>query len=538
MVFLGSALIPFILPAPVSASTTNPACTQQIVLPGTTTPGWQQMPSTEPAFHIEGSNADVGSRVFLFTGFDSNALTAGNRVDVYNAATDVWETVAAPRNPMPFGGSHIQAVVYGSDVWMAGGYYGSHPSTAPSSQTWRYDTVNDLWETRPQWNMPEPRAANALVLNGRRIHLIGGISDTQQPRNTAEDDHWILDLDNLDAGWRAAAPLPSARLHLNGVAIDGIVYALGGQFRHDTNPQDVTLAHAYNPATDSWRAIAPLPFPRSHFEPGTMVINDRIVIVGGRDNTSGQPALTNVTEYNPQTDTWRELTPLPVALIGATARVLYPYIVVTAGGTDYNQGQANTWMGQIITDCVVVNQPPPSYAINPGQNAGAQPQPVSTGLSIAKSGALASGAAGQAGDRIAWTITVANDGAAASNITITDEVDPALRIDSVEISQGNSTVTGQTVSVVLPSLGTGQRFTIVVNTTIQNGSVTGLIANTARLNNGRTATTDVRVLPGVSRLPATGQTPQTRTVIVALVLGGLAGGLFGAFLFFPAAKKR
>jgi N-acetylneuraminic acid mutarotase len=155
-----------------------------------------------------------------------------------------------------------------------------------------------------------------------------------------------MDISSDSGRWVKVADLPEPRLHLSGTVIGGQIYAIGGQFRHDHNPIDVAYLHVYDWDTDSWQRKADLLFPRSHFEPGTMIINGQIVIAGGRANQSGfgNGQLRQVTVYDPQTDTWRELRELPVRLIAPAAARIGNKVIVTAGGTNWNTLQRNTYI--------------------------------------------------------------------------------------------------------------------------------------------------------------------------------------------------
>jgi hypothetical protein len=144
--------------------------------------------------------------------------------------------------------SHIQAAVDGQTVWIAGGFIGKNPG-APSTNVWRYDTVNDLWYSGPA--LSAQRAAGLLVREGRKLHYIGGVSSD---RDTSYASHWALNLDNLSEGWKSSTGLPNPSNHHSGAYIDS--------------------------GNRTVVAKADLPFPRSHFEPGT-------VIVGGRANQNG-----------------------------------------------------------------------------------------------------------------------------------------------------------------------------------------------------------------------------------------------------------
>lgn len=487
--------------SPVAAETTNPTCAQTITqwrqvapLPNDTTLGI-------PRHHIEGGSAVINGKLYLFTGFADFPETRP-WIDVYDPVTNTWETPGT-RADMPFRASHITAVDDGNFAWMAGGYLGAHPSFAPGQQLWRYDTVTDTWATSPLWNLPVPRASNGLVRSGRNLHFLGGLN---AGRNATFNTHWVLNLDNPDAGWVAAPVLPTARNHLNGVAIDGWVYAVGGQFNHDTDPVDVAIVEAFNTATQQWQTRASLPFPRSHFEPGTLALNDRLIIVGGRDNQNNRPTMVNVTEYNPQTNSWRELLPLPVPLIGPTAKAFGSFIVVTAGGVAFDQGQSNTWIGDVSTDCLIVGAPTPQPSGLPAFND----------LRISKSGALEPGSGGLAGDTITWTIVVTNLGNVNEEVALTDQIDPRLTITAASASLGTVTINGQTITVNYFPLPPNDSLTVTITSALRERLETGIISNLAVLRSGRSAQADVRLLPPVTQLPATGESPALRSALLRI----------------------
>jgi len=111
-----------------------------------------------PQTHLEGASAVVGDKLYVLGGFESYVgnLFVGTTVSVYDPAANIWETAITPRNPMPFGASHMQAAVQDDRyIWMAGGFYGDNPGVA-STKVWRYDTVTDVWS--PQVDLPDARA--------------------------------------------------------------------------------------------------------------------------------------------------------------------------------------------------------------------------------------------------------------------------------------------------------------------------------------------------------------------------------------------
>jgi len=111
--------------------------------------------------------------------------------------------------------------------------------------------------------------------------------------------------------------------------VNGTIYAIGGQFGHDSGVDDQKFLHAYDPITDTWTQKADLPSDRSHFEPGTLVHNDKIIIVGGR---RGGFFFDDVTEYDPATDSWSERCALPSNLLAPAAKVFGDQLIVANGG--------------------------------------------------------------------------------------------------------------------------------------------------------------------------------------------------------------
>lgn len=301
---------------------------------------WQDGASI-PANHIEGATAVVNNKLYVFGGFKDSSLNITTRVDVYNPQTDVWETASESLRAMPTGLSHIQAAVHGKNVWIAGGFVGKHPGQ-PTDKVWRYDTEQDQWFAGPA--LPKARAAGFLSVVGNKLYYAGGLSND---RNTTYADHWVLKLNKPGKGWKVRTDLPKPRNHGGGVTLGNAFYTVGGQFKHDQNPKDVRHMFAFDTKLKQWSKLAKLPTSRSHAEPGTMVIEGRIVLAGGRANKDGKGQVNFVTEYNPATNSWRELRPLPVNLIAPNAAYVGGKLIVTAGGTAWNVTNDNTYISEV-----------------------------------------------------------------------------------------------------------------------------------------------------------------------------------------------
>ena len=230
-----------------------------------------------PFARVESPAAVVKGKIYMFGGFTDD-LQASNRVDVYDPTKDSW----ARLKDMPTGVTHLNPAQDGSTIWFAGGFKGRHPGPV-TAEVWKYDSKSDTWSKGPQ--LPERRAGGGLAIVGRKLHYFGGY---KVDRNTDSGDHWSLPLDG-GTDWKREANLPDPRGHVSSAVLDGKIYALGGDHGHDITQIDVDSCHRFDPMTNKWSAIASLPDGRSHFESSTIVYKGRILVVGGRCNSSKPP---------------------------------------------------------------------------------------------------------------------------------------------------------------------------------------------------------------------------------------------------------
>ena len=278
---------------------------------------WNSLASSSLS-KVEAQSAKVNGKLYVLAGFMAGLKITG-ATEIYDPAADQWSTGA----PMPIPVTHMGAAVAGDEIWIVAGFVGNHPGVATDAVQ-VYNTVTDTWREGPA--LPNPRGSGAAVYSNGQLHFFGGLLPD---RRTDVGEHYILNLANQAAGWQAAAPMPNPRNHLSGAAVDGLVYAIGGQYGHDAGVQDQKFLDVYDPATDTWTRKADLPSARSHFEPGTMVHNDKIIIAGGR---RGGFFFDDVTEYDPATDQWTERCELPENLLAPAAKVFGDRLIVANGG--------------------------------------------------------------------------------------------------------------------------------------------------------------------------------------------------------------
>jgi len=295
--------------------------------------------AASPIERVEAPTLKLNGKLYVFGGFDGG-LRPIPRLDVYDTSTDSWNRL----KDIPLTVTHLNPASDGKTVWFVGGYKGRHPGKV-TAEVWKYNVAADSWSRGV--DLPKPRAGGVLVYYDKRLHYFGGFAD----RNKTCTEHWTLAL-NDSGQWNPAPAMPVPRGHLSAAVINDAIYALGGQVGHDVRAQDAKECYKYELGTRKWSACADLPFNRSHFEPGTIVKDGRIVIVGGRSNNTkfGNPGVAHITQYDPKTDKWTELEPLPHRLLAPCAAVMGDKLVVIAGGLNNTQPvQSSTWTRKFTT---------------------------------------------------------------------------------------------------------------------------------------------------------------------------------------------
>jgi len=256
-----------------------------------------------PVARSEAAGAVVDRNLYVFGGYIKSTVKPFarpiSRSDVYNPANNTWTRIADLPNPL----THTGTAVDGRNIYLAGGYPGTQNGGQRFATTavWRYNVDTKDWLAMP--SLPEARGGGALTRLDRELHFFGGSDINRASKGT----HWVLSLDN-STGWRSAAPLPNPRNHLADAQLGGKLYAIGGQRGQDRELVTQTSVHRWDPATNTWTAVASLPRGRSHISAATFVMDNRIIVVGGE--ISHTNSVSDVTAYNPLSNTWIALPPL------------------------------------------------------------------------------------------------------------------------------------------------------------------------------------------------------------------------------------
>ncbi|MCK5291469.1 MAG: hypothetical protein KAR39_05595 [Thermoplasmata archaeon] len=199
-----------------------------------------------------GLNATVNPSVI----YDSN--------DIYNPVIDAWTSGA----PMPVGRIGAGAAVVSGRIYVVGGIIDG--SSLPTDEVLEYDPVADSWSYATRL-MVARQSAGLTVLKDK-IYLFGGWLGW----NSVEE------YDPISGTSRLMNALPFGVSSPSVVTIDERIYIVGGG--DDSECDVISLSYEFDPPSDSYVPVAPIPIPRS--QASAAEINRKMYVAGGLSNTN------------------------------------------------------------------------------------------------------------------------------------------------------------------------------------------------------------------------------------------------------------
>jgi N-acetylneuraminic acid mutarotase len=194
-----------------------------------------------------------------------------------------------------------------------------------------YDPSTNNWTE----GKPMPGARSALTVNfiDGKLYAIGGVDDVHNVVAT----NFVYD--PLNDTWTEKAPMPTARHHATSSVVDGKLYVIGGRIFGDGIPEPFENAKAlsnfnvnemYDPSTDTWTKLEPMPSKRSGLASASI---GRDIYVFGGEKVNG--TFENNEKYDTIRNVWTTEIPLPTPRLGLKAVSSDSSIYVIGGKTWY-----------------------------------------------------------------------------------------------------------------------------------------------------------------------------------------------------------
>jgi N-acetylneuraminic acid mutarotase len=239
-------------------------------------------------------------------------------IEVFEPATNRWSAFTI----LPIALNHLAVVTVNTRLYVVGGYTGSGFSS--QGRVYEYNFQVNAWLRKS--DMPTPRGAHVALAFNNKVYAIGGANGAGAL--TVNEVY-----DPATDTWESLAPMPTPREHLAAAVIDSLIYVVGGRSQNDfgqlTNSNKL---EAYSPASNRWYTLPDMPTPRGGLAAAAM--NGKLYAFGGEFfGATGSGVFAQNEEYDPAAGTWRAAQALPTPRHGMQAVTAGDTIFVIGGGS-------------------------------------------------------------------------------------------------------------------------------------------------------------------------------------------------------------
>lgn len=280
-----------------------------------------KMPTPRSAF----AAAIVDDKIYVVGG-QGEKVKKDKIVELYDIKSGEWTKGTSLPEPL----DHLGMASYEGKLYVVGGAH----KFGYSNKLLIFDPSTNKWTE----GQPMPGARTALTVNfvDGKLYAIGGVDDVHNVVATN------FEYDPVSDTWTEKSPMPTARHHLTSSVVNGKIYAIGGRIFGDGIPEPFVNAkalsnfdvnEAYDPATDTWTKLEPMPSKRSGLASAS--IGNYIYVFGG-EKVKG--TFENNEKYDTVNNIWTKDEPLPTPRLGLKAVSFENTIYVIGGKTWYAMG--------------------------------------------------------------------------------------------------------------------------------------------------------------------------------------------------------
>lgn len=220
--------------------------------------------------------------------------TIPSKFSIAQAQEDTWKTLA----PMPTPRSRFGLIVINDKIYAIGGL---NNGTYLNSNE-KYDPKTNSWTTLTP--MPTPRSNFAITTHQNKIYITAGTNSSVGKVTTTEV------YDTKTDTWETIKPIPADYLvSTSAHTLNDKIYVIGGGITPFPPWLSTYDNYVYNILSKYW--IKTDPSLISVWDYASVVVDNKIYVMGGFDSFSN-PSIINVTQiYDPALDEWSSGVPLP-----------------------------------------------------------------------------------------------------------------------------------------------------------------------------------------------------------------------------------
>ena len=245
--------------------------------------------------------------------------------------------------PFPEASEEVLGATAGGKLYV---FAGLAPGWKPKAMVFEYDPASNQWAKKRPMRLASHHVAFATLNN--KIYAFGGFTypDSGAPAWNPVNNAW--EYDPATDEWKELAPMPTRRGAAAAGVANGKIYVTGGANSlpgvtengiHPARPHNVMpTVEEYDPAANTWKTVRPLLLARNHHV--AVGVADKTYVIGGRVGAAFISGTSNnvdlVEMYDPATDLWMPRTRMPTARSAIGAGV-YNNQILVAGGEGQDQ---------------------------------------------------------------------------------------------------------------------------------------------------------------------------------------------------------
>ena len=255
-------------------------------------------------------------------------------VVIENSAAEEWEVISQ----LPTERWAFSTTVVDGKIYLIGGTPFKDEKGGPLglSTVEVYDTKNNSWQRLA--DMPTPRLLSGTAAVDGKIYVVGGYSWIGIPGVDIKMLNVVEVYDPQTDTWSRKQDIPTPRRQFGTGVVDGKIYAIGGENLFE-EPQRLDLVEVYNPVSDTWAKREDMPTRRDDVK--AAVVRDTIYVLGGAGwpRVGWGPVLATLEAYHPKTNRWQKKSDMPHLIIGFSTVVVDDkiYLIGGHGGVGFEE---------------------------------------------------------------------------------------------------------------------------------------------------------------------------------------------------------